>query len=110
MSPRAIGAKLAMNVSLLSSFQDGIFVVTIQGDYSSQDLGDVIIAGYSQAMFTTTTSILMDARRSTANRSSHDIWLTSDRIVKKRPKGHSGRWAIVVGEGPFRFALGRMGA
>src|SRR5689334_23211027 len=93
-----------------SAFRAGALVVTMEGGYASHDSGDVIIAGYSQPSFIHTTPVLIDARHSTSNRTSDDIWQTSRRLVRHRPAGHAGKWAIVVGEGPFRFALGRMGA
>ena len=91
-------------------FQDGLLLLTISGDYPLRELVDGIISAYSNPKFTTSTSVLMDARQSTANRSSEDVWLSSQKLVGQQPAGYVGKWAIVVGDGPFRFALGRMGA
>jgi hypothetical protein len=93
-----------------SQFQGQVFVVSMIGHYAYDDLAQAIISAYSHPNFTATTSVLVDARQSEANPSSDDVRHTSQKVVGRRPAGHSGKWAVLVGQGPLRFGIGRMGA
>lgn len=80
------------------------------GEYAYDDLAQTIISGYTDPSFTATTPVLVDATQSKADPSSEDVRRTSKKVVGRLPAGHRGKWAVLVGQGPLRFGIGRMGA
>ena len=95
-------------MSILSEFQNAMFLVTIVGEFEPGELLEAIIAGYSNPEFCMNTPVLVDARQSLANPSIADVWLASRRMVGERPAGHSGKWAILVRSEPLRLGLASM--
>jgi hypothetical protein len=97
-------------VPVTSEFQNGIFVVTVVGDFGPGELTGAIVAGYSDPYFAADTPVLVDTRRSVAVPSGADVHQSSRSILGRRPAGHTGRFAIVTRSEPLRFGLARMAA
>ena len=97
-------------MGISSEFQDGLFIVNIDGEYGPEDLVRVVAQGFKDPRFTQSTPVLLNAYLSSTNPPGAYIQRTTREIIDQRPTGHYGKWAIVAGNSPWRFGLARMRA
>ena len=93
-----------------STFSDSILFLTIVAEVSKEEVIETAIAAFSDPRFKETMNVLVDARQSITNPSAVEMEMVIRTATSRRPRGHAGKWAIVVRNEPLRFGVGRMAA
>jgi hypothetical protein len=94
-------------MGLSYSYDDDMLRIVGEGDYTAQDLKDLLVAALSDPRTTPGISTLMDIRRSEASRTTDELVSVVDFLGSKRDRTVPLRCAVVTAS-DLRFGLSRM--
>jgi hypothetical protein len=94
-------------MGLSYSYDDDTLRIVGEGDYTAQDLKDLLVAAISDPRTRPGMSTLMDIRRSDATRTTSELVSMVDFLGSRRDRTVPLRCAVVA-TGDLRFGLSRM--
>lgn len=94
-------------MGLSYSYDDDMLRIVGEGDYTAQDLKDLLAAALSDPRARPGISTLMDIRRSEASRTTDELVSVVDFLGSKRDRAVPLRCAVVA-TSDLRFGLSRM--
>lgn len=94
-------------MGLCYSYDDKMLRIVGEGDYTAQDLKDLLVAAISDPRTRPGIPTLMDIRRSEATRTNDELVSIVDFLGSKRDRSVPLRCAVVA-TGDLRFGLSRM--
>jgi hypothetical protein len=94
-------------MGLSYSYDDDMLRIVAEGDYTAQDLKDLLVAALSDPRTRPGMSTLMDIRRSEAARTTDELVSVVDFLGSKRDRAVPLRCAVVT-TSDLRFGLSRM--
>jgi len=94
-------------MGLCYSYDDEMLRIVGEGDYTAQDLKDLLVAAISDPRTRPGIPTLMDIRRSEATRTTDELVSIVDFLGSKRDRSVPLRCAVVA-TGDLRFGLSRM--
>ena len=94
-------------MGLCYGYDDEILRIVGEGDYTAQDLKDLLVAAISDPRTRPGIPTLMDIRRSEATRTTDELVSIVDFLGSKRDRSVPLRCAVVA-TGDLRFGLSRM--
>jgi hypothetical protein len=89
-------------------FRDSVLVVRLVGKYDFEEPIQAVNDAMSSPQFRAGTSLIVDARRSEARRSSEELRARAHWMASLVPQGMSPRFAIVISSKPHHYGLARL--
>ena len=91
-------------------FRDQLLVVTLIGDYDFEAPKRAVLEAVVDPAFQVGTMLVVDARLSTARRSSDDFRERAVWMASLKDRGFTERFALVINSQPHQFGMARMAA
>ena len=91
-------------------FRGQLLVVTLIGDYDFDAPKRAVLEAIADAAFQPGTMLVVDARLSTARRSSDDFRERAVWIASLKERGFAERFALVINSQTHHFGMARMAA